>query len=159
MGPAAGTGASTAAALTASAQRHLLVMTRVLQVGVLLELTDDLLTVVGRGRTAVEQAVNRQTALYSLKLLCRNLGPDHRDSFVPVLLRVTDLIASEEEDKSVTSSALLCAAELVGALKALAIPQLPRWAWFLCWAASHLWAGSHALGVVQVDAGSPTRAC
>lgn len=75
---------------------------------------------------ATEQAVNRQTALYSLKLLCRLFGPAHQDAFVPVLLRAVGIVTSPHEDKNVMASALLCVAEVVGALKALAIPQLPR---------------------------------
>ena len=82
----------------------------------------------GRGQEErEEQAVNRQTALYSLKLLCRNFGSDHQAAFVPVLARAVELVScGAAEEKNVTGSALLCIAEVVGALKALAIPQLPR---------------------------------
>ncbi|XP_040922730.1 HEAT repeat-containing protein 1 isoform X2 [Toxotes jaculatrix] len=102
------------------------------QVTVLLQLTADLLTIVGKGQRKgtqeeeAEQAINRQTALYSLKLLCRSFGSDHQEAFVPVLLQAVEIVASAEEEKNVTGSALLCIAEVVGALKALAIPQLPR---------------------------------
>ncbi|KAM9838096.1 HEAT repeat-containing protein 1 [Aulostomus maculatus] len=102
------------------------------QVTVLLQLIGDLLTLVGKGHSKVtdeeeaEQAINRQTALYSLKLLCRNFGSDHQEAFVPVLLQTVELITSPEEEKNVTGSALLCIAEVVSTLKALAIPQLPR---------------------------------
>ncbi|XP_077357877.1 HEAT repeat-containing protein 1 isoform X2 [Festucalex cinctus] len=97
------------------------------QVSVLLELIGDLLAIVGNAAAAPsEQAINRQTALYSLKLLCRLLGPTHQEAFVPVLLRGVEIAASPSEEKNVTASALLCVAEVVGALKALAIPQLPR---------------------------------
>ncbi|XP_019730064.1 HEAT repeat-containing protein 1 isoform X2 [Hippocampus comes] len=104
------------------------------QVNVLLQLIGDLLAIVGTPRgnaaeeasAATEQAVNRQTALYSLKLLCRLFGPAHQDAFVPVLLRMVEIITSQHEDKNVMASALLCVAEVVSALKALAIPQLPR---------------------------------
>ncbi|GLD57809.1 HEAT repeat-containing protein 1 [Lates japonicus] len=103
------------------------------QVTVLLQLTGDLLSIVGKGRSKVmeeeeevEQAINRQTALYSLKLLCRSFGSDHQEEFVPVLLRAVEIVTAAEEEKNVTGSALLCIAEVVGALKALAIPQLPR---------------------------------
>ncbi|KAG7470408.1 HEAT repeat-containing 1 [Solea senegalensis] len=107
------------------------------QVDMLLQLTPDLLSIVGKGHAWVsqqeaeqeneaEQAINRQTALYSLKLLCRKFGADHQEAFVPVLLQTVDIIASEDEDKNVMGSALLCTAEVLAALKALAIPQLPR---------------------------------
>lgn len=102
------------------------------QVTALLQLTGDLLSIVGKSHAKVmdeeeaEQAINRQTALYSLKLLCRSFGSDHQEAFVPVLLKTVDIVTSPEEEKNVTGSALLCIAEVVSTLKALAIPQLPR---------------------------------
>uniref|UniRef100_A0A8C2XMH8 HEAT repeat-containing protein 1 n=1 Tax=Cyclopterus lumpus TaxID=8103 RepID=A0A8C2XMH8_CYCLU len=101
------------------------------QVTVLLQLTGDLLSIVGKSSGEVmereaEHAINRQTALYSLKLLCRSFGSAHQEAFVPVLQRAVDIAAAPEEEKNVTGSALLCIAEVVGALKALAIPHLPR---------------------------------
>lgn len=99
------------------------------QVTVLLQLTGDLLSIVGKGpsdATEAEQAINRQTALYSLKLLCRSFGSTHQEAFVPVLLQAVHIVTAAEEEKNVTGSALLCIAEVVSALKALAIPQLPR---------------------------------
>lgn len=74
----------------------------------------------------MEQAINRQTALYSLKLLCRNFGSDHHEALLPVLQQTVALVTSPEEEKNVTGSALLCIAEVVSTLKTLAIPQLPR---------------------------------
>lgn len=101
------------------------------QVAALLQLTGDLLRIVGKSHTKVteeeaEQAINRQTALYSLKLLCRSFGSDHREALVPVLQQTVEIITSPEEEKNVTGSALLCIAEVVSTIKALAIPQLPR---------------------------------
>lgn len=100
------------------------------QVTVLLQLIGDLLNIVGKDHRTVadgaEQAINRQTALFSLKLLCRTFGSDHQETFVPVLLQTVELVAAAEEEKNVTGSALLCIAEVVSTLKALAIPQLPR---------------------------------
>uniref|UniRef100_A0A8P4KTT5 HEAT repeat-containing protein 1 n=1 Tax=Dicentrarchus labrax TaxID=13489 RepID=A0A8P4KTT5_DICLA len=99
------------------------------QVTALLQLTGDLLSIVGKGHgkvTEAEQAINRQTALYSLKLLCRSFGSDHQEAMVPVLLRAVEIVTASEEEKNVTGSALLCIAEVVSTLKALAIPQLPR---------------------------------
>ncbi|XP_061667288.1 HEAT repeat-containing protein 1 isoform X2 [Syngnathoides biaculeatus] len=100
------------------------------QVSFLLGLTVDLLAVVGtpqgKAAHAQEAAVTRQTALYSLKLLCRLFGEAHREAFVPVMSRAVEIVESPHEEKNVTASALLCIAELVGALKALAVPQLPR---------------------------------
>ncbi|XP_030196428.1 HEAT repeat-containing protein 1 isoform X1 [Gadus morhua] len=110
------------------------------QVTVLLRLSDDLLAIVGRGHgqgaeqpeaemreeQEEELAINRQTALYSLKLLCRNFGAAHPEAFVPVLQRAVEVATATEEEKNVTGSALLCIAEVASVLKTLAIPQLPR---------------------------------
>ncbi|XP_017294030.1 HEAT repeat-containing protein 1 isoform X2 [Kryptolebias marmoratus] len=100
------------------------------QVLELLQLTSDLLTIVAKSHTKgseeAELAINRQTALYSLKLLCRSFGSTHQEAFVPVLQQAVDIVTATEEEKNVTASALLCIAEVVNALKALAIPQLPR---------------------------------
>uniref|UniRef100_A0A8C1HHE0 HEAT repeat-containing protein 1 n=2 Tax=Cyprinus carpio TaxID=7962 RepID=A0A8C1HHE0_CYPCA len=71
-----------------------------------------------------ELAINRQTALYSLKLLCRNFGSGHQEPFVPVLKKAVELVADKDEEKNVMGSALLCVAEVTSTLKALAIPQL-----------------------------------
>uniref|UniRef100_A0A8C3JFG8 HEAT repeat-containing protein 1 n=1 Tax=Calidris pygmaea TaxID=425635 RepID=A0A8C3JFG8_9CHAR len=73
-----------------------------------------------------EQAINRQTALFSLKLLCKGFGTENPLPFVPVLKTAIDLISSEKEEKNVMGSALLCIAEVTCTLKAQAIPQLPR---------------------------------
>ncbi|XP_067286406.1 HEAT repeat-containing protein 1 [Pseudorasbora parva] len=101
------------------------------QVTVLLELIDNLLKIVGQGHgqdTAQEEelAINRQTALYSLKLLCRNFGTPHQEAFIPVLSKAVELVANKDEDKNVMGSALLCVAEVTSTLKALSIPQLHR---------------------------------
>ncbi|XP_074520190.1 HEAT repeat-containing protein 1 [Halichoeres trimaculatus] len=101
------------------------------QVIALLQLTGDLLSIVGKSSSQLteeeaEHAINRQTALYSLKLLCRSFGSDHQEAFVPVLLQTVEVVMTPEEEKNVTGSALLCIAEVVSVLKALAIPQLPR---------------------------------
>ncbi|TRY66425.1 hypothetical protein DNTS_028326 [Danionella cerebrum] len=97
----------------------------------LLELIGTLLTIVGGipGQTTTqdeELAINRQTALYSLKLLCRNFGSKNQEIFVPVLNKAVELVENEEEEKNVMGSALLCVAEIISTLKALAIPQLHR---------------------------------
>uniref|UniRef100_A0A673MU55 HEAT repeat-containing protein 1 n=1 Tax=Sinocyclocheilus rhinocerous TaxID=307959 RepID=A0A673MU55_9TELE len=100
------------------------------QITVLLELIGVLLKIVGRSHgqdTAQEEeelAINRQTALYSLKLLCRNFGSAHQEAFVPVLKKAVELVANKDEEKNVMGSALLCVAEVTSTLKALAIPQL-----------------------------------
>ncbi|XP_016336618.1 HEAT repeat-containing protein 1 [Sinocyclocheilus anshuiensis] len=100
------------------------------QITVLLELIGVLLKIVGRSHGQVtapeeeELAINRQTALYSLKLLCRNFGSAHQEAFVPVLKKAVELVANKDEEKNVMGSALLCVAEVTSTLKALAIPQL-----------------------------------
>ncbi|XP_034426314.1 HEAT repeat-containing protein 1 isoform X1 [Hippoglossus hippoglossus] len=100
------------------------------QVDMFLQLIGDLLSIVGKSHSKVEEeaehGINRQTALYSLKLLCRTFGSNHQEAFVPVLQQTVEIVASTEEEKNVMGSALLCIAEVVSTLKARAIPQLPR---------------------------------
>ncbi|XP_060950975.1 HEAT repeat-containing protein 1-like [Limanda limanda] len=100
------------------------------QVDMFLQLIGDLLSIVGKSHSKVkeeaEHGINRQTALYSLKLLCRTFGSNHQEAFVPVLQQTVEIVASTEEEKNVMGSALLCIAEVVSTLKARAIPQLPR---------------------------------
>ncbi|XP_075059835.1 HEAT repeat-containing protein 1 [Mixophyes fleayi] len=99
------------------------------QIDLLLGLVTDLLSVALRKANVEgeEQAVNRQTALYSLKLLCKCFGSHRQQVFVPVLNAAVDLISAKEpEEKNVVGSALLCVAEITSTIKALAIPQLPR---------------------------------
>ncbi|XP_058525366.1 HEAT repeat-containing protein 1 isoform X2 [Ochotona princeps] len=93
-----------------------------------LKLVPVLLAIVQRKKKEVEeeQAINRQTALYTLKLLCKNFGAENPESFVPVLNTAVKLIAPEQkEERNVLGSALLCIAEVASTLEALAIPQLP----------------------------------
>ncbi|XP_009073918.1 PREDICTED: HEAT repeat-containing protein 1 [Acanthisitta chloris] len=94
----------------------------------LLELVPELIAVATckRKEEEEEQAINRQTALFSLKLLCKGFGTENPAPFVPVLKTAIDLISSEKEEKNVMGSALLCIAEVTCTLKAQAIPQLPR---------------------------------
>lgn len=81
-----------------------------------------------RKKGAEEQAVNRQTALYTLKLLCKNFGAKNPEPFIPVLNTAVKLVAPEKDDKNVVGSALLCVAEVASTLGPLAVPQLPRYA-------------------------------
>uniref|UniRef100_A0A673TNR9 HEAT repeat-containing protein 1 n=1 Tax=Suricata suricatta TaxID=37032 RepID=A0A673TNR9_SURSU len=91
-----------------------------------LKLVPVLLAIVQHTKKTEEQAVNRQTALYTLKLLCKNFGAENPEPFVPVLDTAVKLIAPEtEEEKNVLGSALLCVAEATSVVQALAIPQLP----------------------------------
>ncbi|XP_056423506.1 HEAT repeat-containing protein 1 [Hyla sarda] len=99
------------------------------QIELLLGLVKDLLSVAQKKGSLEgdEQAINRQTALYSLKLLCKCFGSNRQQVFLPVLSAAVNLISSEQpEEKNVVGSALLCIAEITGTVKALAIPQLPR---------------------------------
>ncbi|KFO77095.1 HEAT repeat-containing protein 1 [Cuculus canorus] len=94
----------------------------------LLELVPELIAIVQckRKEEEEEQAINRQTALFSLKLLCKGFGTENPVPFIPVLKTAIDLISSEKEERNVMGSALLCIAEVTCTLKAQAIPQLPR---------------------------------
>lgn len=92
-----------------------------------LELVPVLVAMVKHKRKTLEEhAINRQTALYTLKLLCKNFGAENPEPFIPVLTTAVRLIvAGTKEEKNVLGSALLCVAEVVSTLQALAIPQLP----------------------------------
>uniref|UniRef100_A0A667HQ23 HEAT repeat-containing protein 1 n=1 Tax=Lynx canadensis TaxID=61383 RepID=A0A667HQ23_LYNCA len=91
-----------------------------------LKLVPVLLAMVQHKKKTEEQAINRQTALYTLKLLCKSFGAENPEPFVPVLSTAVKLIAPEtKEEKNVLGSALLCVAEVTSTLEALAIPQLP----------------------------------
>ncbi|KAJ6664676.1 hypothetical protein lerEdw1_006249 [Lerista edwardsae] len=101
------------------------------QVDLLLGMVPDLLAVVQRNASKAEeeqeQAINRQSALFGLKLLCKWFGPENQEPFVPVLQTAIDVISSDQkEERNVTGSALLCAAEVTCTLRALTIPHLPR---------------------------------
>nr|XP_014340340.1 PREDICTED: HEAT repeat-containing protein 1 [Latimeria chalumnae] len=97
------------------------------QAQLLLELVGELLSIAQhKGKEEEEQAINRQTALFSLKLLCKCFGARSQDPFLLVLSVAVDLITTEGEEKNVLGSALLCIAEVTSSIKALAIPQLPR---------------------------------
>uniref|UniRef100_A0A8C3XDM0 HEAT repeat-containing protein 1 n=1 Tax=Catagonus wagneri TaxID=51154 RepID=A0A8C3XDM0_9CETA len=92
-----------------------------------LELVPVLVAMVKHKRKTLEEhAINRQTALFTLKLLCKNFGAQNPEPFVPVLNTAVRLIvAGAKEEKNVLGSALLCVAEVVSTLRALAVPQLP----------------------------------
>ncbi|CAK6442246.1 unnamed protein product [Pipistrellus nathusii] len=91
-----------------------------------LKLVPVLLAVVQhRKKGTEEQAINRQTALYTLKLLCKNFGAKNPEPFVPVLTTAVKLVAPEKDEKNVVGSALLCVAEVASTLGPLAVPQLP----------------------------------
>uniref|UniRef100_A0A4X2KD30 HEAT repeat-containing protein 1 n=1 Tax=Vombatus ursinus TaxID=29139 RepID=A0A4X2KD30_VOMUR len=98
------------------------------QVALFLKLVPDLSAIAQHKiKEKEEQAVNRQTALYSLKLLCKNFGTENSEAFIPVLSTAINLINPEMKDeKNVLGSALLCIAEITCVLGALAIPHLPR---------------------------------
>uniref|UniRef100_UPI00358E6267 HEAT repeat-containing protein 1-like n=1 Tax=Myxine glutinosa TaxID=7769 RepID=UPI00358E6267 len=73
-----------------------------------------------------EQALNRQTALLALKLLCRAVGHGQKEGFAPVITAMLTLLDEEDLDGNVGAGALLCAAEVVGLLGVHAVPHLPR---------------------------------
>ena len=82
-----------------------------------------------------ERALNRQTALLALKLLCRAVGHGQRQRFAPVIVAMLTLLEEEDIDGNVAAGALLCAAEVVGFLGVHAVPHLPRsgkWCLSMC---------------------------
>ncbi|XP_023600320.1 HEAT repeat-containing protein 1 [Myotis lucifugus] len=84
-----------------------------------LKLVPVLLAVVQRRKKgSEEQAVNRQTALYTLKLLCKNFGAENPEPFIPVLNTAVRLVAPEKKDeKNVVGSALLLMPSLLTTMK------------------------------------------
>nr|XP_002737451.2 PREDICTED: LOW QUALITY PROTEIN: HEAT repeat-containing protein 1 [Saccoglossus kowalevskii] len=100
------------------------------QVSLLLALVPELVSVtkatkiVGGGLSELD--VNRQTALYSLKLLCKVLGCDNPQHFTPVMDIVTKVFSTKDINSQVAASALLCLAELCSSLKAHCIPYLNK---------------------------------
>ncbi|XP_078352830.1 HEAT repeat-containing protein 1-like isoform X2 [Oculina patagonica] len=92
----------------------------------LLSLVTELL-VISRGTGDSEESIiNKQTALYSLKLLSRLLSKDYPSEFKEVMSTAIDVFSSKDANAQVASSALLCAAEVVSGLKAHCIPFLPQ---------------------------------
>ena len=90
-----------------------------------------LLTAIARGQqqegSTEEAALNQQTAFFTLKLLCRLLGPSFCQSFRPVLEVVVDAISPATSGSSnVLASAFLCLAELVQTMAVHSLPYLPK---------------------------------
>uniref|UniRef100_K1R8X6 HEAT repeat-containing protein 1 n=1 Tax=Magallana gigas TaxID=29159 RepID=K1R8X6_MAGGI len=65
-----------------------------------------------------------QTALYSLKLLCRRIGANHPQMFIKVLKTSVEIFSSDGVNQSLQASAVLCIAEVCSSLKAHVIAQL-----------------------------------
>lgn len=75
-----------------------------------------------------ELALNRQTALLSIKLLIRTLGPEHPDTFAEVYDVVLRLLSKKKRAANalLLSSALLCFAELCHSLATPTISHFGR---------------------------------
>lgn len=79
------------------------------------------------GATSSEEAaLNRQTALLSLKLLIRTLGAEHRDAFAEVYDLAHQLLSDKRLNPLLMSSALLCFAELCHSLPTPTIAHFGR---------------------------------
>ncbi|XP_056020027.1 HEAT repeat-containing protein 1-like isoform X2 [Ostrea edulis] len=70
------------------------------------------------------EATTTQTALYSLKLLCRRIGANHPQMFIKVLKMSVEIFRSRAGNQSLQASALLCIAEVCSTLKAHVIAHL-----------------------------------
>ncbi|KAL5015995.1 hypothetical protein ScPMuIL_005584 [Solemya velum] len=68
--------------------------------------------------------VNSQTALYSLKLLCRVLGNKHPQLFIEVLKMSTNIFISRKDVPQLAACACLCIAEVCNTLKVHVIQHL-----------------------------------
>lgn len=93
-----------------------------------LSLVDPLLQIISRISvdSSVEEQLNQQTALASIKLLARLLAAQHTDVFGGILNTLTHLIKVKKVGGNVLASALLCGAELSSSLQAFAVSNLPK---------------------------------
>ncbi|XP_070194933.1 HEAT repeat-containing protein 1-like isoform X2 [Littorina saxatilis] len=73
-----------------------------------------------------EVANNGKMALYTLMLLCRVLGAQHHVTFLQVLQQVCEVMRAEGMSNDIIATALLCASEIMGCVRAHAIVHLPR---------------------------------
>ncbi|XP_071483190.1 HEAT repeat-containing protein 1-like [Diadema antillarum] len=99
------------------------------EIKMLLGMVDTLVSIVSSREStdsADELDINRQTALFSLKLLCKLFGSDHRREFTSVLEVALSVVSETNNKSQVLASGLLCVAETVGTLAAHAIPYLSR---------------------------------
>ncbi|PFX20859.1 HEAT repeat-containing protein 1 [Stylophora pistillata] len=96
------------------------------QIKALLNLVTELLAISRGSGESEESVINRQTALYSLKLLTRLLAKEHPDEFKEVMTVAIDVFSSKDSNAQVASSALLCAAEVLSGLKTRCISFLPK---------------------------------
>lgn len=96
------------------------------QIKALLNLVTELLAISRGSEESEESVINRQTALYSLKLLTRLLAKEHPDEFKEVMTVAIDVFSSKDSNAQVASSALLCAAEVLSGLKTRCISFLPK---------------------------------
>lgn len=72
-----------------------------------------------------DNTINCQTAFVCLKLLCRNIGLQHREEFIQVLKTSVEIVKLETTGIQVRSCALLCIAEICQTIKVYMIQYLP----------------------------------
>lgn len=65
----------------------------------------------------VEEELNQQTALYSIKLLSKKLANEHPDKFRPILDKLIHLLKSKNINQNVLASVVLSFAELTNNLR------------------------------------------
>lgn len=94
----------------------------------LLEMIPDLTSIARASGPGEEAALNQQTSFFTLKLLCRLLGPSACMSFKPILELVVDTISpTAKTSTNVLASAFLCLAELTQDMGVQSLPYLPRY--------------------------------
>ena len=95
---------------------------------ILLELIPSLTAIASGQGSSEEAALNQQTAFFTLKLLCRCMGPSASSSFRPVLDVVVETISpTKTTSYTVLASAFLCLAELIQNMGVQSLPHLPRY--------------------------------
>ncbi|XP_013080450.2 HEAT repeat-containing protein 1-like [Biomphalaria glabrata] len=101
------------------------------QIDMLITMTTKLISIASqcllKGKTSVkeENLVNGQTALYSLKVLCRVLGDKH-EHLTEILQLCIKVLSRHTDNGMVCASSLLCVAEAVSSLKLHSIEFLTQ---------------------------------
>ncbi|CAH1776175.1 unnamed protein product [Owenia fusiformis] len=115
----------------------------------LLEMVDQLVFVAKTEETAKgepsELAINRQTALFSLKMISKVFGEDNPETFKPVLAAVTTLFSKEESNPQLAASALQCLAELCDSMGPHTLPYMGKFMPALLKVLKHQADGSNEL--------------
>ncbi|KAG1661117.1 HEAT repeat-containing protein 1 [Nymphon striatum] len=96
------------------------------EVPILLKLVPKLVEVFSLSHDNTDVAVNRQTALFSLKFLARTYGCENKKEFVQVLNAIMDLFDEDNLPTLVKAASFLCLSEVIACLGPHVISSLPN---------------------------------